>query len=124
MTHNFRVDVFVSKMDVFGWRRGGLQGAGSGIVGVGEEIVSWDDPMGLPDVGSVGDGFYPDKALRWRMWGAWAVFISGVDVLIPGVDCCVLTSHRRPRDINGRKESGTLACELLSLQGCLDDLVP
>ena len=46
--------MFVSKLDVLGWGRGGLQGLGSSVVGMGEEIVSWDDPMGLTDVGSMG----------------------------------------------------------------------
>ena len=46
--------MFVSKLDVLGLERGGLQGVDSSAVGVGEEIVSWDDPMGLTDMGSVG----------------------------------------------------------------------
>ena len=46
--------MFVLTLDVLGWGRGGFQGAGSSVVGVGEEIVPWDDPMGLTDVGSVG----------------------------------------------------------------------
>ena len=39
------------KLDVLGWGRGGLQGEGSGVVGVGEELVIGDDPMGLPGRG-------------------------------------------------------------------------
>ena len=52
--------MFVPKLDVLGWGRGGIQGEGSSVVGVGEEVVPWDDPMGLT-------------------WGAR-------DVLIPGVE--------------------------------------
>ena len=46
--------MFVPTLDVLGWGRGGLQGEGSSVVGVGEEIVPWDDPMGLTDMGSMG----------------------------------------------------------------------
>ena len=36
-----------------GLGRGRLQGAGSSVVGVGEDIVYQDDPMGPMDVGSM-----------------------------------------------------------------------
>ena len=37
-----------------GWGRGRLQGEGSGVVGVGEELVLGDDPMGLHGRGGRG----------------------------------------------------------------------
>ena len=53
--------MLVPLLDVLGWGRGGLQGAGSSVAGVGDGIVPWDSPVCFP------------------VWRAWAVLIPGVE---------------------------------------------
>ena len=60
----------MSKLDVLGWGRGGLQGEGSSVVGVGAELVIGDDPMGLPGRGDAWEVPMPGvKGLDSRGWG-------------------------------------------------------
>ena len=42
----FREEVFVFTLDYLGWGRCGLHGEGSSVVGVGEDLVQGDDPVG------------------------------------------------------------------------------
>ena len=59
------------KQVVLGWGRGGLQGEGSGVVGVGEELVIGDDPMGLPGRGGAWEVPMPGlRGLDSVGWGS------------------------------------------------------
>ena len=42
----FREGVFVFTLDYLGWGRCGLHGEGSSVVGVGDDLVQGDDPVG------------------------------------------------------------------------------
>ena len=105
--------MLVPTLDVLGWGRCGLQGVGSSIVGVGDGIVPWDDPVGLTDLGSVGGlgswggddrpaylmgrldgGLYSGEASRPLVLtdvGAWKVPILG----LAGLDSCLWRTSPR-----------------------------
>ena len=50
----FQEEVLVPTLDVLGWGRGGLQGVGSSVVGVGDGIVPRDAPVGFTALKGVG----------------------------------------------------------------------
>ena len=74
--------MFNNTLDYLGWGRGRLQGAGSSVIGVGEDLVPGDDSMGLNGRGERG---------RFLFLG-----YGGVWLMNPG----------SPRGTNGRGESG------------------
>ena len=89
--------MFVPKLDVLGWGRGGLQGEGSGVVGVGEELVLGDNAMGLH--GRWGRGRF--LCLEWR-------------VLIPGVGVQPITLAGPRRDVAVARLLGWVALHSLA----------
>ena len=72
--------LFVSTVDVLGWGRGGLQGVGSSVIGVGGEILYWDNPIYLMDVGRAGG------------LGSWGLLVADGPSLLRGGSCFFLIS--------------------------------
>ena len=59
--------MLVPLLDVLGWGRGGLQGVGSSVVGVGDGIVPWDAPVGFTALKGV--GCFDSWGLVLGSWG-------------------------------------------------------
>ena len=62
--------MFVSPVAVLNWGRGGLQGVGSIVFGVGGEILSWDNHKVFMDVGSVGGLSSWSELVADELWTA------------------------------------------------------
>ena len=94
--------MLVPLLDVLGWGRGGLQGAGSGVVGVGDGIVPWATSVGFLDLVGVG---------RFDSWG-WVLgsWGGGSRFLVCGDD--------RPAYLIGRLDGGLYSDDLAAV--CFD----